>query len=198
MLIIHQPAWCWIHIHPLWGTIARQEEHVYSLQVSSKGCDFMGCIRLLSFERICTNLSSDTRCRTELVSFDRSHRWMFDAPKTDKGEIAYVGGVVESIKCKIVDKSLPVANNNGHPSTSHQRNCPGDACPDGKWGYLDCFTEAYPELTCNSGICRPKWNHKRDRNWKRWISACGNDACFIILLYLSFSSVTAWLVQLVS
>ena len=38
----------------------------------------------------------------------------------------YVGGLVESIKCQVVDASFPVANTNGHVSTKTQYKCPGE------------------------------------------------------------------------
>lgn len=60
---------------------------------------------------------SDKRCDTEIVALDRSYSAMFEASKSDRGPIAYVGGLVESIKCQVVDSDYSVSNTNGHIST---------------------------------------------------------------------------------
>lgn len=91
---------------------------------------------------------SDPRCNTEIVAFDRPHGSMFEATKADKGARAYVGGVVESIKCQVVDATFPVANTNGHISTKRQYGCPGDSCS----AFEDCFYSG--GVKCSSGKCK--------------------------------------------
>lgn len=46
----------------------------------------------------------------------------------EPGEKKYVGGLVRTIRCQVVDKSEPVANTNGHVSTKSQVSCPGESC----------------------------------------------------------------------
>jgi hypothetical protein len=77
---------------------------------------------------IIMGISSDKWYEDEIVLFDRTHISMFSAPRTDKGSRKYVGALVESIKCQVVDKSLPVSNTNGHQSTTFQLLCPGESC----------------------------------------------------------------------
>lgn len=92
---------------------------------------------------------SDKKCDTEIVAFDRSHSAMFEASKSDRGPIAYVGGLVESIKCQVVDSDYPVSNTNGHVSTKSQHKCPGDSCSSSG----DCYLSSEPR-TCSSGRCQ--------------------------------------------
>jgi hypothetical protein len=54
-------------------------------------------------------LSSDKWREDEILPFERTHISMFSAPRTDRGSRKYVGALVGSIKCQVVDKSLPVA-----------------------------------------------------------------------------------------
>lgn len=92
--------------------------------------------------------TSGDYCRDELVRFDHSHKYMFEG-FNERGEKKYVGGLVRTIRCQVVDEAEYVANTNGHVSTKSQVSCPGESCSSSS----DCesyFVEAY----CVSRKCQ--------------------------------------------
>ena len=113
--------------------------------------------------RILIIWSSDKRCETEIVAFDRSHSALFEASRSDRGPIAYVGGLVESIKCQVVDGGYSVSNTNGHISTKSQHKCPGDSCSSNEECYLP--TE---QRTCSSSRCQRTWLALSKKAWIGW------------------------------
>lgn len=78
-----------------------------------------------------------------MVTFDHSHYDMFD--NGDHREKTYVGGIVGSIKCEVVDASTAVSNTNGSPSTQHQSQCVGESCNSDN----DCHRDATGSLYCS-------------------------------------------------
>ncbi|KAJ5765289.1 hypothetical protein N7520_004848 [Penicillium odoratum] len=73
-------------------------------------------------------LNSDSNCQDMMVIFDRSHYRMFDRPHEESTMTSYIGGMVESVKCEMVDASTEVSNSNGHASSMHMSQCVGDKC----------------------------------------------------------------------
>ncbi|KAJ5722729.1 hypothetical protein N7488_000764 [Penicillium malachiteum] len=59
--------------------------------------------------------------------------------------VDYVGGLVQSISCEMVDQSQVVMNTNSHPSTMHVSQCLGDQCTID----LDCHANADIKLHCS-------------------------------------------------
>lgn len=115
--------------------------------------------------KMVTDIStSDMRCRDEIVAFDHSHGSMFET-KNDNID-NYVGGLVESTKCQVVDASLPVANTNGHVSTKTQYKCPGESCSD----FGDCYYFGQEGKTqCTSGRCVRTWTAISNAGFPSWI-----------------------------
>ncbi|KAJ5641825.1 hypothetical protein N7490_005825 [Penicillium lividum] len=78
---------------------------------------------------VCTMFrNSDSNCQDMMVMFDRSHYRMFDRPYEESTMTSYVGGMVESVKCEMIDASTEVSNSNGHASSMHMSQCVGDKC----------------------------------------------------------------------
>lgn len=109
--------------------------------MTSMARDLMQC-------RLTLYAISGDYCRDEMVQFDRTHLGLFERPSSER-EKAYVGGLVRSVRCQVVDKSLSVSNTNGHPSTQYQVNCPGESCSS----WLNCESY-YVKAQCTSGKCK--------------------------------------------
>ena len=84
------------------------------------------------------------------MTFDHSHYNLFSDPNLEDG-ITYVGGLVGSVDCTVVDVSTEVANTNGHPSTQHPSQCPGDSCQSDK----DCHMNGKLQLYCSKDKTHP-------------------------------------------
>ncbi|KAJ6096973.1 hypothetical protein N7486_007719 [Penicillium sp. IBT 16267x] len=102
---------------------------------------------------MCT-LYSDSNCEDMMVAFDRSHYRLFDR-SNGNAMTSYLGGMVESVKCEMVNVSTKVSNNNGHVSTMHMSQCIGDKCNSDHechfnlGGHLFCSEEK--DMTCQRG-----------------------------------------------
>ena len=70
---------------------------------------------------------------------------MFDRSREESDVNNSVGGMIESIACRVVDGSTQVTNENEYPSTRHMSQCVGETCSADR----DCHANAGGSLYCS-------------------------------------------------
>ncbi|KAJ5540449.1 hypothetical protein N7494_005525 [Penicillium frequentans] len=118
------------------------------------GSIYIPCAITAGKKTMCT-MYSDSNCQDVMVAFDRSHYRLFDRSHKNAMLTSYLGGMVESVKCEMVDVSTKISNNNGHVSTMHMSQCVGDKCNSDRechfnlGGHLFCSEKK--DMTCQMG-----------------------------------------------
>ncbi|KAJ5642903.1 uncharacterized protein N7484_005410 [Penicillium longicatenatum] len=118
------------------------------------GSIYIPCASTAGKKAMCT-MYSDSNCQDMMVEFDRSHYRLFDRSHGNTMQTTYLGGMVESVKCEMVDVSTEVSNNNGHVSTMHMSQCVGDKCSSNRECHLNLgghlFCSENNDMTCQMG-----------------------------------------------